>query len=1424
MSDSTATVSLAVDASKASAGAAQFKRAADDIINANKGVEAATIRQVEGMARQQKSVDALARRLDPLGQAVRDATRDMDRLTRISQGSGEAAARAATLLAAAQQRVTTAQQAQATSMRTAETASRSFADQTTQTTSALRQLGMQQSGVIGVFAAGGVFAVGMAAAAAAVTALGTALKAIPAAGDAALASTARLSATVGDMGRAGEIFEKLTESSRQTGISVTDSAAAFQRFSIAAKDIGATNDQVLNLVSGLQKFAQVSGASTSETAAATQQLAQALASGVLQGDELRSILENMPMFAQALAKELGTSIGNLRTMGAEGKLTAEVVFPAMMRAAQGVDDVFAGMPVTMAKAQAQFDVATQSFLTSLDQALGLSQKLVAVMQTAAGLVDSIRKLGGGATAVEREADLIAQQAEIQARISGIGANIDQRRAGGMPEGHAFLDRLRAQHEAAKAELQKNRDELSEINKQRVHQDEADFAIAQETRLAAQIAADTKSVAALKEKHDKGFAAEKAYNDGIAQLNRARNTGSVSEADYVKLSNILLKERDETLKKLNKTEEVSRTGVQKATDSLGAQIRAQKELAAAYGENDEAVRKILATQEAEKKAISDGLVPGTQAYASAVAGLTVRFEELAAAKGDASLKQQISETEQATESQRRITAAYDGTQESLDAVMAQEKAHTAALKAGILPGMQEYEETVSRLSQRFLDSTNASRDFQQAQSSVSAIMDTLGNAADRLGQGLVDAFLSGSGAAVNFGNIAKSILASVVTDVLKLGVLNPAINSIIGGSRPTLGSGIGALTGGGTSGGTLGGIMDLGSNLSTFGGISDALGLTDFAGQLSGIGEYLGLTGSNGLFGGLGGGIQGLLSTQIASGPPGSLAALGGAEFGGAAGLAAGAPITLGAVLSGLGLGFGAGSLAGGAVQSSLGKVGPAPQIGAGIGAGIGVAGAALAPATFGISAVLAGLLGGLVGGAGGGLIGPKAPSPFSSTAVNVSNGVLEVGGTVSQLVDVSGELARLSEQVAQLNQILGASGSRIANGTSQDQFGQNRLIGANSGVWLNIGQSGQFIQDLAQAFGELRFTSDDPLLNQNISNRSFAGIEELATVAQEALTFTQQTEPLLRKLADNSVSFGAGTLATTIETLTKQFDAGIAMASKLGYAEFDLVEARRVALQIANDNAAKQLEDVRQGLLGRFTAARGTNTGNLQMQLDAQLLTFDAQAKAQREALSNQLKSMFGDAYAATQGFAEQMAFLEATLGEERLATAKSFLDAMAAQQKQAAQVSDQARVQATQTAASIVVSISDYVRGIKFGAQSPIPASDRLASARSDFERTLASARGGDGNAIRNLTTAAETFRTEARASFGSGTEFVAATSRIMAGLEEFVGQSADALTNAIFATELRSQTQTLADALMDVRSEIAQMRQDMRQAASGPPAARAA
>ncbi|MFV3077960.1 tape measure protein, partial [Niveispirillum fermenti] len=186
------------------------------------------------------------------------------------------------------------------------------------------------------------------------------------AGDKAVQMEGRFKVATGSIGAAKEVYRDLLETVGQTGGSIEEAAGQFVRFSLAARDIGATRGEVVKLIDIIGKLGVVAGASRVEASSAATQLAQALASGRLQGDELRSVLETMPTLADLLARNLGVTIGQLRKMGSEGQLTADKVFRGLLAGAEEVDAAFAQMPLTMDRASGNASTAWTRFLAEMD--------------------------------------------------------------------------------------------------------------------------------------------------------------------------------------------------------------------------------------------------------------------------------------------------------------------------------------------------------------------------------------------------------------------------------------------------------------------------------------------------------------------------------------------------------------------------------------------------------------------------------------------------------------------------------------------------------------------------------------------------------------------------------------------------------------------------------------------------------------------------------------------------------------------------------------------------------------------------------------------------------------------------------------------------------------------------------------------------
>lgn len=143
-----------------------------------------------------------------------------------------------------------------------------------------------------------------------------------------------------------QLLDKISASANRVRGSYHDMADTVSKLGILAKDAFNSNDETIFFAEQMNKQFKIGGASIQEQTAAMYQLTQAMASGRLQGDEFRSIMENAPMLAQAIADEMGITIGELRELSSEGAITAEVIKNAMVSSAEKTNEQFAKIPMT----------------------------------------------------------------------------------------------------------------------------------------------------------------------------------------------------------------------------------------------------------------------------------------------------------------------------------------------------------------------------------------------------------------------------------------------------------------------------------------------------------------------------------------------------------------------------------------------------------------------------------------------------------------------------------------------------------------------------------------------------------------------------------------------------------------------------------------------------------------------------------------------------------------------------------------------------------------------------------------------------------------------------------------------------------------------------------------------------------------------
>lgn len=230
-------------------------------------------------------------------------------------------------------------------------------------------------------------------------------------------------ASLETLGGTAASFRSLIDLSIELGASLEVVSETGNKFQLVANDIGLTADQTVTLTEAVLKLGRIGGASTQQLSAGATQLAQALASGVLQGDELRSVLENLPLVARQIAEGLGVSVGELRELGSQGALTAEIVSRALLGGVEGVRDAFAGLPRTIEQNEQAIATAWSGVVAALDERLQVSaayrfitEELVDGLRSAERILRSDRNLTG-AEARERSAGLEAEAARLRDELA-----------------------------------------------------------------------------------------------------------------------------------------------------------------------------------------------------------------------------------------------------------------------------------------------------------------------------------------------------------------------------------------------------------------------------------------------------------------------------------------------------------------------------------------------------------------------------------------------------------------------------------------------------------------------------------------------------------------------------------------------------------------------------------------------------------------------------------------------------------------------------------------------------------------------------------------------------------------------------------------------------------------------------------------------
>lgn len=176
-------------------------------------------------------------------------------------------------------------------------------------------------------------------------------------------------------GTAGRDLEGINEIATKTRAGFSETAELYARILRSTAGVAKSELEVARATEVVNKAFKAGGAAASEMSAGILQLSQGLGSGMLQGDELRSVRENAPILAQAIADYFDTTIGGLKELGAEGELTSDKIFKAILAAQPKVEAAFAATSQTIEDGITRVRNAMTQYIGQTDEGLSASQRL-----------------------------------------------------------------------------------------------------------------------------------------------------------------------------------------------------------------------------------------------------------------------------------------------------------------------------------------------------------------------------------------------------------------------------------------------------------------------------------------------------------------------------------------------------------------------------------------------------------------------------------------------------------------------------------------------------------------------------------------------------------------------------------------------------------------------------------------------------------------------------------------------------------------------------------------------------------------------------------------------------------------------------------------------------------------------------------------
>ena len=204
--------------------------------------------------------------------------------------------------------------------------------------------------------------------------------------DAMMSLSSRIRLVTKDDAERLQIESRLYAMSMKNRASLEDLGDLYYKTALSATRFGASQEDVLRLTDIVSKSLIIGGADTAQQKSTILQLSQALGSGVLQGDELRSLRENAPILMDQISKFFGVTMAGLKEMGQKGELTTEKLMQAILSSGTAIDAQMGKITPTIGQAITVLGNKWSKFILDIQNNTGVFGQIAGLILDAVDLV------------------------------------------------------------------------------------------------------------------------------------------------------------------------------------------------------------------------------------------------------------------------------------------------------------------------------------------------------------------------------------------------------------------------------------------------------------------------------------------------------------------------------------------------------------------------------------------------------------------------------------------------------------------------------------------------------------------------------------------------------------------------------------------------------------------------------------------------------------------------------------------------------------------------------------------------------------------------------------------------------------------------------------------------------------------------------